>query len=455
MAPGDSVPTATSVAHGNLLRVAPADEIKAVISAYNPEALHSVNVDSLNNVTTIERNLKPCATFLKVPPSALTGLKKDGIIDVIILYIESYYPMNCDACSTSYRTDIEAKSEPLLRCLLCHQGCHDCPTMTTKANKFLEHKADLPSTCSWICHACFIKNHSPAATGRASVPAPSTPAAPPSNPSQAVPTPKSELTLSRETAGVCPLYTLGTCPHGISGNRLHNDVKCQFLHPKRCKPFCRNGPNGRYGCSKASSSCPKFHPVLCTGSLSNKECFNESCTSTHLKGTKRKKGGPARRPPNPTQHDRRSNRDPPSRTNISQSRPLPSNPASATSAPAPELSFLANTVQVMLQEFATLRRDLLQSGPTLPSSQAPHPQPSHQPSHQHPHQPSYHPPAQTHLQPPALFGHQRPVLHSSQPSFQFHSSQPSHPSSSQPPLFHSPKRYHHQPPHQTYPPLSC
>ena len=124
---------------------------------------------------------------------------------------------------------------------------------------------------------------------------------------------------------------------------------CQFLHPKRCRPFCRNGPQHRFGCSRGSS-CPKFHPVLCADSLSSKKCYNESCTSTHLKGTKRKRGSQSsqsrhRKPSYPRSNSNVNKRVPPrhsseSRTNISRQPPLPTKPATATTH---ELTFLVNT----------------------------------------------------------------------------------------------------------------
>ena len=155
-------------------------------------------------------------------------------------------------------------SDPLLRCLICQQGCHNCPDMNQKAAKYLEVQNDLPISCAWICSACHKKNHHPpSASSRHSDPTP-TPAA---QPSILTPTVKTEIQIQRENAGNCPLYQLGSCPHGISGNRVHQDTVCLRLHPKRCQRFCRNGPNHKHGCSMLQRCRQCLHLYLDTRGL--------------------------------------------------------------------------------------------------------------------------------------------------------------------------------------------
>ena len=78
---------------------------------------------------TKDAYLIPSATYLKVPIKT-TGLTKDPLCDQIVVFIETYLPMQCDECSTSYVVDIEAVSDPLLCCLICQQGCRATASLT-------------------------------------------------------------------------------------------------------------------------------------------------------------------------------------------------------------------------------------------------------------------------------------------------------------------------------------
>ena len=355
-------PPPPAIALANLSRCAPNDSVRKVIDAYNVDADHETNIKSLMTFTL--PSLTPCAAYLKVSSS---GLKKAPLCDQIIMYIETYLPMHCDECSTTYEVDIEAESGPLLRCLICHQGCHNCPSMNEKAARLLELQKDLLSSAAWICSGCYKKNHPPAASSRHPIPPP-----PPTPPATILSAPnynvKTELQTTRENAGNCPRYEQGSCPHGISGNKLHQDVVCLLLHPKRCRRFCRNGPRHKYGCSKGSE-CPKFHPTLCSESVSSKACFDKSCTSTHLKGTMRKQR---------SQNSNPSNRHAPprvsSRPNISRNPPLTSNPPPNTPH-ASELSFLASSVHGMLKEITMLKQDMRLFSRQVPSGPPPTPAP--------------------------------------------------------------------------------
>ena len=402
------------VALGRLLVAAGQGNASKVIGAYQTELEHPENIKILEKFT-VEMYLKPCAEFLGIPASSSTGLLKADLCDLIILYIESFFPIDCSACSQSYTVDIEAENSPLLSCLICHQGSHDCNEMKEKATRFIELANEIPSGCAWICSACFKKNNH-SHTGRHSTSLPSaepmgTKSVEPKKTKSTVPP---ELQSQRDALCVCPKYKLGTCPHGISGNRVHQDAKCQYLHPKRCKAFCRNGPQHKFGCSRGTS-CLKFHPILCTGSLSSKECYNESCTSTHLKGTKRKRHHSKPRRTNPRSNNNNNSkfnkRTPPRNSSDTGTnnnmQPPPHTKPTSTTTPS-ELTFLVNTVQTMMQEITTLKRDMIQSGHTLPSSHHP-PHPFHQTTNQH-FQPAVYPPGQTPRYPPAIFNPQRPAL---------------------------------------------
>ena len=80
---------------------------------------------------------------------------------------------------------------------------------------------------------------------------------------------------------VCKHYKKGRCKHGLKGRN------CNFSHPKACPKLMKFGNKGPNGC-KQGVSCPNFHPRMCASSLRYGECFVDSCTFTHIKGTKRK-----------------------------------------------------------------------------------------------------------------------------------------------------------------------
>ena len=80
---------------------------------------------------------------------------------------------------------------------------------------------------------------------------------------------------------VCKYYKKGRCKHGLKGRN------CNFLHPKACPKLMKFGNKGPNGC-KQGVNCPNFHPRMCATSLRYGECLVDSCTFTHIKGTKRK-----------------------------------------------------------------------------------------------------------------------------------------------------------------------
>ena len=82
---------------------------------------------------------------------------------------------------------------------------------------------------------------------------------------------------------ICRKFRIGTCPHGISGKRIHNGTSCAYEHPKICTRFVNYGPH-RYGC-RLGRNCKFFHPIICNDSYQKLCCFNENCSRWHLKGT--------------------------------------------------------------------------------------------------------------------------------------------------------------------------
>lgn len=91
---------------------------------------------------------------------------------------------------------------------------------------------------------------------------------------------------------ICGHYKKGVCRHGASGKKLVNNAGCKFLHPPKCKKFCKFGRDGCEG------GCGMLHPILCKSSLKFRECFNDSCTLAHLVGTRRHQTQVQNRPSN-------------------------------------------------------------------------------------------------------------------------------------------------------------
>ena len=87
---------------------------------------------------------------------------------------------------------------------------------------------------------------------------------------------------------ICEEYKIGTCPHGVGGNKIHNGVKYSYGHPKRCRKFTKLGTHSRLGCDKGDE-CERYHPKHCSFSVRAKQFFDHACTLVHLAGTKRYK----------------------------------------------------------------------------------------------------------------------------------------------------------------------
>ena len=85
-----------------------------------------------------------------------------------------------------------------------------------------------------------------------------------------------------EPPPICNHYKRGNCKHGRKGD------KCQFSHPKPCSKLMKHGNKGPRGCNKGKQ-CSSFHPIMCRNSLNKGQCYDNECTSVHVKGTSRKK----------------------------------------------------------------------------------------------------------------------------------------------------------------------
>ena len=187
-----------------------------------------------------------------------------------------------------------------------------------------------------------------------------------SNPSHEV-----QTTYSIERS-ICQLYKIGKCPHGLSGKTMVNNQQCKFAHPKKCRYYCRHGPNSPLGCRKGGS-CTFFHPVLCKYSVQKHECTNLECTFTHLKFTKRYTAHPEREnisPPNYQKSPDSNRRLDPNVPDVHQSQRYQSHdaPNFTQQLPVPQshqnndMSFLVKLVEhvkdELLGKITTMEKDM-------------------------------------------------------------------------------------------------
>ena len=299
---------------GNLLMKA--DELtKRVLTAFDPAAKRTVNFKSLNSFNL--DLLEPCATFLGIDLSDSDEHKlftKESLINRIILGIRALLPSQCSDCNQQYIAEFDPEVDPLFTCHMCYQGSHDCETVKDLHSALGSTSTALLSGHVWLCSNCHSTGvpikprksksrhnsltqndalsrirdkllsqdiHSPANQS----PEPISSGVDSVLRRDLQDEPSTHLqSLSRER--ICQKYKTGKCPHGIGGNKLVNDQKCDKEHPKRCFKFCRFGTKHKHGCKKGNS-CDYFHPSLCKFSLQKRICTNKEFKYVHLKGTKR------------------------------------------------------------------------------------------------------------------------------------------------------------------------
>ena len=315
------------LAIGNLLSKADPISI-SLLSAFDPSKDVSVNRGVMGGSRFNGQELDTCAEFLKIPLLDSDGNRiftnKPSLANRIILEIQSFYPAICGHCNLEYSVEFDT-TEPARRCFICFQGSHDCSGFTT-----LPDVASLPTGSVWMCKSCYEINNpiqrkkpkskttsrsNSKSQSRSESPAPKVGFSPDELTQKLGELKREQDKISKDPPkrDICEHFTIGKCPHGISGKTLHNGHACNKLHPKWCYRFARNGNHKKYGCKKGNK-CTLFHPKHCPSSVADKTCFNEDCSLVHLVGTKRRK---------PVQHEQ-SYRRPESRnkqSNDSRSRP--------------------------------------------------------------------------------------------------------------------------------------
>ncbi len=319
---------------GNLL--SKADPVsKSVISAYDSSKDLNVNRGVLGGSRFTATALDTCAQFLNIKmldhDDTRIFTNKPSLANRIILEIQSLFPAICADCDQEYSVEFDSEeAEPVLRCYLCFQGCHDCSAFDPP-----ESSVSFPSGTVWLCRTCHSINNPIKRKKSKSKTASKVNSCANSGRTTPIVEHSSHVNFSQElseklsnvsnqqqeqqasntdnkkaginsnaSSDICDKFRTGKCPHGISGKTIHEGHPCSKLHPKWCYRFARNGRHRKYGCKKGDK-CTLFHPKHCPSSVADKTCFSADCTLVHLVGTKRQNSssdedqatGSYRRPP--------------------------------------------------------------------------------------------------------------------------------------------------------------
>lgn len=305
-----SVTESTKAALGDHLNNTDDENIKRVLMTYSADAHYKVN---LKNISTLDAKLlEPCAIYLgfivRDGDDKKLYQNKKVLSDRIILKIESLFDSHCDDCDKPYRNKLTDK--PPLNCQLCLQGSHSCENVQEKIDAHNQLKIDnlKPVGLVWLCNGCLEKNNlallpSKIKGNKIKAPKEST--------SEEKEEENDEDPENEEKEGedddndqervsprrnrdgdpiqrqdICEKYVKMECPHGLTGKRLIDGVRCPKNHPPRCHRYCRYGKSDKFGC-KRGKDCYYLHPQLCKSSELRRVCLNTDCTFVHLKFTRR------------------------------------------------------------------------------------------------------------------------------------------------------------------------
>ena len=287
---------------GGLMANPKADALtKSVLTAYDPSKDRSNNRTVLGGsrfqVPTLDASFFKIAT---VDDNSRIYSNKPALAMRIILEIETLFPTICGQCDEEYCNKFESPTSPVLRCFLCFQGSHSCEQTTQVAANLHASPTALPHGTVWLCKLCLTQNNPvpskssksnchryPSTASVAVSTHPSQTATPNENKQTDIDADELSKKLNvvhrqqqQQTAikpseddTICVDYTMGKCPHGISGRTLHQGkTTCSKLHPKHCKKFTRFGTNSNGGCT-LGSGCQLYHPKHCKNSVQHKQCF--------------------------------------------------------------------------------------------------------------------------------------------------------------------------------------
>ena len=305
------------------------EDVKNVLRLYDIAQPTSVLKKKLASAD--KGKLLKTAAYLKIDDQA--ALNKPTVIHNLICRIQNLFPDMCPLCNDWYTIGIE--DLPLLECSLCGQYAHT-PCLKKKLN-LDESKIVTPEEVlkminpysipgfHYLCPECSestipspdssnararsdshtttkkmdpenIKDKESVNDKVALIPDKinTDPPPPPSDRSDRPPPPPDRSDRPKPT---CPFYIKGQCRHGISGKK---DGGCPKAHPPLCHRLMTFGDKRPRGCTKGKD-CNKLHPKMCPSSLTKRECFIDTCSMYHVKGTKRHP--PTSKDPEPSQNN--------------------------------------------------------------------------------------------------------------------------------------------------------
>ena len=317
----------------SLIAKATDDEIKNVLRLYDvSQPTHTIK----KKLASADKGkLLKTTQYLGITDH--TTSTKPIIIHNIICRIQNLFPDLCSFCNVKYTMTIDEL--PLLECALCGQGAHT-PCLRQRLNLDVTQEVTAKDIIKminpfsipgmhYLCSECDESTipsedaTSPRSrAGSLSVPKAVDPAhdvdatadtisstQPPTHhlqpptasstnvvktsnsPAPQLPTASSTNVAKTNNSPApppqpkptCPFYMKGQCRHGISGKK---DGGCPKAHPTLCHRLMTFGDQPKRGCTKGKD-CDRLHPKMCPASMAKRECFTETCTLYHVKGTKR------------------------------------------------------------------------------------------------------------------------------------------------------------------------
>lgn len=136
------------LAIGELLTGTDEPVVRKVLGSYSSAASHAINTEQIKSHTA--RPVEACATYLGLENLRDTDDKKlyknlTILSEWVVLRIESHFELQCQDCDVTYRNPFGER--PLLRCLLCFQGSHNCNKMKDRAEAFtdLQNRGLMPA----------------------------------------------------------------------------------------------------------------------------------------------------------------------------------------------------------------------------------------------------------------------------------------------------------------------
>jgi hypothetical protein len=292
---------------GELLEHTPDPSSKKIIGAYSYTVKYATNHTKIKGFSVSE--MEKCAISLGLTVRHSDNSKvyrtKDILTDRMILKIESHFEETCDECGDKYRNKI-TDPEPEMRCFLCMQGSHKCEKFAQRLQALSSSPIYILTGSIWVCTGCRIKNDISAPikpvkqsvtfenNGETAEPEESAAEKEEEEADEEEekrPSPRRDTHTARSTEqsfnfkDICELYKRNNCPHGRSGRKEVDGKTCDKPHPRKCAKYCSFG-KGKAGCIKGKN-CSDYHPILCKFSVRRRECRNQECTYTHLRGTNR------------------------------------------------------------------------------------------------------------------------------------------------------------------------